>query len=267
MKRIRRGLMVLVLLQASLPCIAYEWHARGFATDERNIVMTPLIAAFRFHAEAAASWYIGQLNGSTVSRAKFERFSVPFVGSTFGAFEYTYLRDGVRKSRIYYAMSGREEPFTSLPPATVPMANLIAQDSTRIHAYLSPQDVTTLVPSEVEGDHAEGQHRRDAELKALRTIERDIRRGVVTRNGRLQAFISQPMCDSCEHLMHRFGALYDVDINVNYLEGDMSVAYRQFRLMMARYMDTILAHVRHPGGPGEPTPPTGGSQCAEIFAQ
>lgn len=266
MKKQARMLLMAALVSAATPCEAYEWHARGFSSDERNIVTAPLIDAFRFHAEAAAVWYLQQLNGDAVSRARFERFSVPFVGATFGAFEYTYLRDGVRQTRIYYAMSGRDEPFTAMPPATTPMSHFIAQDSTRIHAYLDPQDVTTLVATEIEGDHSEGQHRRDAELKALRTIERDIRRGTVTRNGRLQAYVSQPMCDSCEHLMHRFGALYDVDINVSYLEGDMSVAYRQFRLMMERYMDTLLARVRHPSidtATSASTPDVG--MCARIF--
>ncbi|HEY4092430.1 MAG TPA: deaminase domain-containing protein [Luteibacter sp.] len=249
------------------PSHAAEWHTRAFATDPKNLVMTPLLDAFRFHAEAASAWYLDELNGDLVSRTKFERFGRAVSSATYGAFEYTYMKDGVRHTRVYYAMSGPDNPFTALGPAGRPMADFIAQDSTRIHAYLRSSDRSSLVATEVEGDQPGGQHQRDAELKALRTIERDMQAGVVTSGGALHAFISQPMCDSCEHVMHQFSAQYNVDINVDYLEGELSEAYRRFRILANRFMDTVLVHIRHPEGPGHPTPPPSAGTCARIYAQ
>ncbi|MGA7439205.1 MAG: hypothetical protein WBW32_13875 [Luteibacter sp.] len=265
--KIRKGLYLAVTLLVSSPSSAYEWRARAFGTDPQNIVMTPLIDAFRFHAEPAAVWYLEELGGNLVSREKFERFSRSVAGATYGAFEYTYTREGVRRTRIYYAMSGPDSPFTALGPPSRPMADFIAQDGTRVHAYVGVTDQTRLVSTEIEGDHAQGQHRNDAELKAARTIERDIQRGIVTRGGTLQAYVSQPMCDSCEHVLHQMGALYDIDINVDYLEADMSEAYRRFRTMVGRFMDTVLVHIRHPDGPGNPTPPPAAAMCTQIFVQ
>jgi len=263
----RHTLIATLALLVAAPVHAVEWHTRAFATDPKNIVMAPLLDAFRFHAEAGSTWYLDQLHGDLVSRQKFERFARSMSSATYGAFEYTFTRNGVESTRVYYAMSGPDNPFTALGPPTRPMADYIAQDSTRIHAYISDSDRSSIVATEVEGDHDEGQHRRDAELKAVRTIERDMQAGTVTPGGRLQAYISQPMCDSCEHVMHRFSAQYDVDINVAYLEGDLSEAYRRFRGVANRFMDTVLVHIRHPGGPGHPTPAPSAGTCARIYAQ
>ncbi|KAF1008192.1 MAG: hypothetical protein GAK28_01171 [Luteibacter sp.] len=265
MKTRHVGMMLVGLLLAA-PASAESWRATGFAEDDRNIVTGALIDAFRFHAEAAATWYLNQLEGNLVSQKTFSQFSHAMVSATYGAFEYTYTKDGVRNTRIYYAMSGRDDPPTGLPSGHTPMANFIAQDSTRIHAYIGANDQSAIRWTEIETDAIPDQHRRDAELKAVRTIERDIRSGVVTRGGRLQAFVSQPMCDSCEHVMHEFERIYGADIQVNYLEGNLSPAYRRFRRLINGFMNTVLVLVQRPSRSNHPTPPSGGA-CGSIFVQ
>ncbi|UPG94939.1 hypothetical protein [Luteibacter aegosomatissinici] len=264
----KKVLIILAMagLTAVPPVEAYEWTVNAFESDPRNVVMAPLIEAFRFHAEPAAVWYLEQLDGDLVSRRRFDTFSYAMARATYAAFEYTYLRDGESVTRIYYAMSGPANPPTGLATSPSPLVNYMVEDATRIHAHLLADDSTRLVPTQLEDEPTESLHQRDAELKAARSIERDIQRGIITRGGTLHAFISQPMCDSCQHIMHQLGRYYDIDINVVHLEGNLSQAYRQFRLMLNRYMDTVLVRIQRPGHP-HPTPPPSAGMCARLFVR
>ncbi|MGF6493784.1 hypothetical protein ABIE56_001968 [Luteibacter sp. 621] len=265
--KIRIPLCLFASLLVTTCVDAYGWRAKAFPADPHNIVITPLIDAFRFHADPVSTWYLDQLDGSLVSRQRFLTFSTAVARATYAAFEYTYIKDGVSRTRIYYSMSGQDEPPTDLPRSGSPLSSYFVEDATRIHAYMAETDESLITWTQTEDDDTGYRHKRDAEFKAVRSIERDIRRGIVTRDGTLQAFVSQPMCDSCEHVMHQLGRLYGVNINVAYLEGNMSQAYRQFRLMLNRYMDTLLVRVNEPrrGGPTPPPPAT--TMCARIFSQ
>jgi hypothetical protein len=262
-----RLLFCAVLALCATPALGKEWRVQGFQTDPNDVVTTPLIDAFRFHAEPAAAWYLDQLNGALVSYDRFTTFHEALTRATYAAFEYTYQQDGRQRTRIYYAMSGQDNPPTGLPPASRSMASYMVEDHTRVHAYISDQDQSAIVSTQLEGENSSRIHARDAELKALRTIERDIRRRAVTSGGSIHAFISQPMCDSCEHALHRFAEIYDVDVNVNHLEADMSAAYFQFRGIMHGFTKTLLVRIRRPDGPGPTPPPPTAGMCARIFAQ
>jgi hypothetical protein len=269
--KIRFVPVFLVGLLASCSTAAYEWKAKAYTTDPQNLVTAPLIDAFRFHAEPIATWYLEKLNGSTVGHGRFRVFTRAVLGATFAAFEYTYVKDGVSHTRIYYAMSGRDEPPTDLPASSTPITSYFVEDSTRIRAYVNDSEESLIVSTQTEDDDTGFRHSRDAELKAARTIERDIRRGIVTRDGTLQAYISQPMCDSCVHVMHQLGRLYGVNIHVSYLEQNMSPAYQRFRRMLDGFMNTLpvrFNHAGHGGGPTPPPPPPAATaMCATIFAQ
>lgn len=58
---------------------------------------------------------------------------------------------------------------------------------------------------------------RDAELKALRHIELDIRQKTIPEGGRITAYVSQPPCDSCANAIRNFGQQYRVSGNVYHL--------------------------------------------------
>jgi hypothetical protein len=255
------------LALCAMPAVAKEWHVQGFQTDPNDVVTTPLIDAFRFHAEPAAAWYMDQLSGDIVPYDRFTIFHNALTRATYAAFEYTYRQDGRQRTRIYYAMSGQDNLPTGLPRATRSLASYIVEDSTRVHAYVSDQDNSAIVATQIEGENSSRIHARDAELKALRSIERDIKRRAVTSGGSIHAFISQPMCDSCEHALHRFAEIYDVDVNVVHLEADLSAAYFQFRGIMQGFTKTLLVRIRRPDGPGPTPPPPAAGTCSRIYAQ
>lgn len=257
----------LALLLASFSAAANEWRVQAFADDPNDVVMPALLDAFRFHAEPASAWYLDQLNGRYVPYDKFMVFHREISRATYAAFEYTYTQDGRRRTRIYYAMSGRNDPLTGLATPASHLASYIVEDSTRVHAYASTFDRSTLRATQLEDEQSSAQHARDAEFKALRSIERDIQQRVVTRGGSITAFISQPMCDSCEHVMHQFSEIYGVDISVNYLEGGMSQAYYRFRGAVQGFMNTLLVRARGNDKPGPTPPPPAAGMCARIFAE
>lgn len=268
-----RILLASSLLAIAMPGLAAEWRAQAFANDPNDVVMPAVLDAFRFHAEPASAWYLDQLKGELVPYNKFMVFHHEMVRATYAAFEYTYVQDGRSRTRIYYAMSGRNDPLTGLTNPAPHLSTYIVEDSTRVHAFASSNDRTTLMATQLEGESSSAVHARDAEFKALRTIERDIQQRVVSRGGSLTAFISQPMCDSCEHVMHQFSDIYGVDMSVNYLEGDMSAAYYRFRGVVQGFMNTLLVRVRGrdaagpaPGSAPGPTPPPPAAMCARIFA-
>lgn len=262
--------MTALLLVASTASAANEWRTQAFASDPNNVVMPAVLDAFRFYAEPASAWYLDQLNGESVTRNQFIVFERSMVRATYAAFEYTFVQDGRSRTRIYYSMSGPSDPPTGLTLPAPHLLSYIAEDSTRVHTYASRYDRSTLTATQLEGENSSAVRARDAELKALRTIERDIQQRVVTRGGSLTAFISQPVCDSCEHVMHRFSDIYGVDMSVNYLEGDMSAAYYHFRGVVKGFINTLLVRVRgldKPGPTPGPTPPPPAGMCARIFAQ
>ncbi|UPG90653.1 hypothetical protein L2Y96_02450 [Luteibacter aegosomaticola] len=272
----KRFLVSVVACLVTAPAIAHDWRVQSFGSDPNNVVMPAVLDAFRFYAEPASVWYLEQLNGALVPYNKFMIFHGELSRATYAAFEYTFMQNGRNRTRIYYAMSGPNDPRTGLAGAPPHLSSYVVEDATRVYSFASSADRTTLMATQLEDEPSSAIHARDAEFKALRTIERDIQRHTVTRGGTLHAFISQPMCDSCEHVMHRFSDIYGVDINVNHLEGNMSESYYRFRGVVQGFLNTLLVRVRGaarpaPGtgqGPGPgPTPPPPAGMCARIFAE
>jgi hypothetical protein len=272
---IRRFIFALAAIFMTSVAMANDtWKVKGLQTDPENTVIALLIRAFKFHMDPAATWYLEQIGPRRVSHDTFHDFRRSMTKATFGVFEYTYTRKGedgepVSYTRIYYAMSGPADPYTGFGLAARPLRDYIQSGPLGIHAYISPHDRSSIHSTEVQGDSTATQHQRDAELKAVRTIERDIQANIVPRGGRLQAFISQPMCNSCEHVMHEFERQYGVTINITHLEGNYSRAYESFRRQIEDYLDSVYLLV-YPSpnrlrGP-TPPPPSAGA-CAALSLQ
>lgn len=265
--------LVVAIAAACFTCIASagEVHDREIDVDEDNLVSFHIEASFRHHAAAAAVWFLDATHGSTVSSRQFRTFANRFESGTFAEFEYTYLDRETERTRVYYASSGTAEPFLGTRDVvpTHPYSTFLDVGSVVAHGEVLESNDTQIVATPVDGDYGGIGRANDAELKAVRTIEREIQANVVTaRRGRIVAYISQPMCTSCERAVREFAARYDVEVTVNHLSRD-GIAAREFKRKRAAFMGTVRASV--PGLPARsvgtsPPPGDGGgpSQCGAI---
>jgi len=161
--------------------------------------------------------------------------------------EYRFTRNGAPAIQVYHAMGGR--PLSSVakaifegstPPGSpetpeslsdletgdvatesVPLADEVAADladnrffgsfeGVNVRAPMLADDASALSAFVVGGDH----RAFDAEFKALRAIERDLRSGAIPRGGSIRGSVSQMTCASCERAMTRLSEAYGVDIRL-----------------------------------------------------
>jgi hypothetical protein len=88
------------------------------------------------------------------------------------------------------------------------------KDANRIRAPLLADEDSDLHPIDT-GDQLD--HARDAELKIFRKMEADIKSGFLPKGGRIEVFVSKPLCASCRNASSEFARDADADIVVHHL--------------------------------------------------
>ncbi|SDG08753.1 hypothetical protein [Dyella sp. 333MFSha] len=90
-------------------------------------------------------------------------------------------------------------------------------DSMNVRARVLPSSGSVLASYTAPG----AQGGLDAEFKAMRTIENDIRAGVIPRGGRIRGAIGGATCGSCEDAMRRLSDEYGVEVRVSHMFGSI----------------------------------------------
>lgn len=164
-------------------------------------------------------------------------------------FEYRFEINGVPEVRVYHAMGGRplgsvaksvfEGPTRPGTPDT-PTSPLGSDDEEALFSrqissadevavdladdrFYANFDEFNVRASVIAGDESalgsfvvDGKNRAfDAEFKALRAIEKDLRSGNLPRGGSIYGSVSEVTCTSCQYSMKRFADTYAVDLRVS----------------------------------------------------
>lgn len=256
-------LISIIALCVSASLSANEIRKKEFDRDDNRIVLPHVEASFAYHATAAATWYMDTLHGARVPYATFNEFARRMVSNAYASFEYTYTEEGRERTRVYYASSGLDEPHLGLRDwrNARPYEEFLPKSGIEVHAKAMHGEPSVFTPSPRSGEDTAGRnpHMNDAELKAVRTLSRDIDAGRVAPMGKLVGFITMPMCDSCEKIIKDFSDQYGVDVSVNYLKARGGRASSQFMRRRWAYFDTMKYDVvrrndihdrRPPGGAG-----------------
>lgn len=258
-KRLWPGL-VMLLTASALPAAAGEVKTYEWTYDYEDIVLWHLRQSFLHHAIPSVQWFLSSTRHMKNSRHAFREFGRQFFSSTFATFQYTYTLRGMEHTRTYYARSGGDPPrldvFGPTPP---PFSHYLQLQPTEVHATLLPSDRSAITWTALDDGRPSDARRNDAELKAVRSIERDLVNKRVPGGGEVIAFVSQPMCLSCEMAVRMFALQYDIDVHVNALSGDGGWASQRFMRKRVAFFTAALASSTKSGPrPGPPTPPPGG---------
>lgn len=236
---------------------AMQYTKEAWHQDEAEVITPFLVSSFLYFAVPTSAWYMDQLGGASVDREAFVRFAETMAGATYATFVYTYRRDGVEHSRIYFARSGSMAPRAGLPSMRGSIENFFpAFDGVEVRSTIVLGERSRIRFTPVESDDRPDARRNDAEYQAIRTIERDIISGAVASHGTVVAYVSRPPCTSCEQAMRTFAELYDISMHVNHLPGQGTSIHQKLRRGNWRYLDTLWAKVgsSRPGGNTTPAP-------------
>jgi hypothetical protein len=254
-----RLLLGLFLAVAGCPASAGEVKTYEWTYDYDDIVLWHLRLSFLHHAIPSVEWFLGATSHRRGNRQAFHEFARQFFSSTFAAFEYTYTVNGREHTRTYYARSGEDPPRLGVRgQAPAPYENYLQVQPTEVHAVLLPSDRSVITWTALADGRPSDARRNDAELKAVRSIERDLISKRVPLGGEVTAFVSQPMCLSCEMAVRMFALQYDIDVHINALSGDGAWASQRFMRKRVLFFTSAMGSLMTRGPtprPGPPTPP------------
>jgi hypothetical protein len=240
----------------------FEWDH-----DYNDFLNERLAESFEHHVEPAIQWYLASIAGVPVNRNSFREFSRQFLTATYAEFVYTYNLHGIEHSRTYFSSSGEVQPRLPGGNGLRSYLDFVPGSPTDVHSVLLSTNRSTISHIPLDDGRPENARRNDAELKAVRSIERDIQSGVVPRGGEVTAFVSQRMCDSCARAVQLFADLYDVSVHVNTPTNNDGWASFRFMRKRKNFIEAARASLptrfndRPPGPPsdGPPPPPSCGA--------
>ncbi|WP_132146106.1 hypothetical protein [Luteibacter rhizovicinus] len=259
--------------------IAGSLHKEEVSSTTSPMVVSALASSFDYYATALDRWLYEASNPviSSVVRGDVRPYEHVVLRGTIAQFEFTATRNGVIDTRVYNAMSGWDFDSHVAPNLVPPQSGVEAffrGDPVITRAVLVPDATIQVQP--VEGEPKPDSHQADAELKAVQTIERDIRadreRGVELSGGTIRAVVSQPMCTSCEAAVQALADRYDVDIFVIYLHHTNTAEIDVLRQARKEYMKSLWNELRlrriaaGTSTEDQNPPPTGEVGDDEVFA-
>jgi len=207
-----------------------------------------LMNGFRVYADAASRRFLTERSRSSdaATPASWGNLEQRLLDATFVTLVYTWQGpDGVAHSRTYYAVNSERRRTEDLHDP------LLATD---IDAWLDPW------PGEVVASRHNASESRipwatplfrsdaprdmqDAELKAVRSLERDLIDGVARGEGVATVFISRPACLACSQAMSNLANAYHISLVANEVVMSAPLARSQaadlFRAKRRAYLATV----------------------------
>ena len=207
-KQARAAAWTVLALALSQAALAGATVDISKVTDKNSLVPGELVNAMEYHVNGVS----GATKVNPSSSSKLKNLAAKWRGATVARFEYSY-KGG---TRVYNAMSGQDT------------ADLLYEANSAGHkAYpgFLRQSSVEKAATNVNVPNGKlsatiGQQATDAELKALKTFEKDILDGAVPRGGRMVGYISQAPCASCDNVIRQQLANqtdYVSDIKISYL--------------------------------------------------
>lgn len=243
-RRLVHGGLVACCLVASVSVDAVVVGTRVLDDDPDGNAVNALMNAFRFHADGLSARYIDQANQGIAPATvrTWRAFEQRMTSSTFVTLFYTYHgSDGIARSRTYYAMSGSRGTVDAGPES------LLTDD---LSGWLDPwpgevmataqDDAHTRVPWQLPAVRPEAPwDLQDAEMKAARTLEKDLTDRVVEKGGLATVFVSGPLCLACSQALNNFANAYELSLVANENPVSGSQTNRLFRARRAAYLATV----------------------------
>lgn len=221
-------------------------------TDDGNVAALLESSSERF--VDAMNNLIGERYTDDYGAIRWEDLDTAMGKARVARVEYRYVVDGQPMVRVYHAMGGEplgvmassifEGPtrpgtptspedgdgWSSAPESPDPVDDALAirrarqrvtidADDQRFfapfgegeaRAQVLPLDDSRMAPYMIDGRDTS----LDAEFKALRQIEQDIRAGVVPASGRVDGMLDGAVCPSCRGALERFSRAYGADIRL-----------------------------------------------------
>lgn len=195
------------------------------ASDDLVAAKEQLVSTFKYHLRGAQRY--AAAHGPRVSSDEaYANFRRSWARASVAHVEYRWTNSRGRPwNTVYHGMSG---PVASsalprdgaLVPAAYDMpdwAQYYTDHNPDVFARI-PDGERSVLEQALEGDASAGVGRGyDAEIRAMRTLERDILAGNVPRGGRVVAWVSSPPCQTCRATIRLFADTYGIDVQVYHL--------------------------------------------------
>jgi hypothetical protein len=177
---------------------------------------------------------------ATVTKYALERLRKDGVSSTLARMEYTWEADGTARTAgriVVHSRSGQPIETvlgsTRAGPSSGQSSSSFAWTDEQMAREVSEAGLYPNVPGHIRATsyrvpdsvlaatdrpgEAAGTAAGDAELKALQSLEAQIKAGTIPRGGTLTGTVSKDICVSCETNIERFSDAYGVNGKIYYL--------------------------------------------------
>ncbi|HVI54716.1 MAG TPA: hypothetical protein VM621_06655 [Luteibacter sp.] len=244
LRRLVRGGLMACGAVASLSVGAVVVGSRVLDDDPNGTAVNALMNGFRFYADGLSARYIDQANQGIrpATEQNWQAFEQRMTDSTFVTLFYTYRgADGVSRSRTYYAMSGSRGSVDSGPESllTSDLPDWLEPWPGEVMATIQ-DDGNTRVPWHMPAPRPEATwDLQDAEIKAVRTLEKDLNDHVVDKGGFATVFVSRPICLACSQALSNFANAYELSLVANENLATGSQTNHLFRARRAAYLTTV----------------------------
>lgn len=222
---LRTGLLAAALL---VPLLSHAGSVKYIELTSPEGLMTAketLVSTFKFHLRGAQR-YAAKHGPVVTTEEAYAGFRSEWAKVTAAQVKYRWI-DSARQPRVtlYHGLSGRVAAASLPREAAAELPNFDMPDWAQYYADVNPNVFARIPDGErsileesMAGDSTARIGRGyDAEMRALRTIERDILAGNVPRGGVIAAWISQPACQACRKAFKLFADAYHVNIHVYHL--------------------------------------------------
>lgn len=228
---------LLLLAMAGTAAVASAQQVEYIPVDDADsAVVAELSDTFTRYAYSVDRWLKVESprEPHLTQRNVFSSFESGFKRATVARLEYTFPVEGGTATRVYHAMSGVEpdEAFARLlstkdgvsPKPLSPVADQFRNTRWDVRANGVGESESELHAAET----ADGlDHSADAELKAFRALERDLKEGKVAAGGQLRVRVSKIPCESCRKVFAKFADHFGMSAEIAYTE-EGSEAYGAF---------------------------------------
>ncbi|WP_036140408.1 hypothetical protein [Luteibacter sp. 9135] len=200
-----------------------------------------LIESFKFNLRGAQRYAATQTRLTT--QADFDPFAAQWSRANVAQLKYQWRNaTGQSRTTLYHALSGKAPPAAMGVGEAQGDAAYVMPDWQRYYRERNPSVYAHVVENEpsvldaiedfrLPGETAGVGHRFDAEMRGLRTLERDIVQNQLTPGGRVSMWTSSPPCPVCRRAMQIVADAYDLDIHVFHLPAPAQDSPQVFRLL------------------------------------
>lgn len=211
------------------------------ASDDAYDTGQRLIESFKYNLRGAQRYAATQTPLTTPE--DFDPFAAQWSRANVAQLKYQWRNaTGQPRTTLYHALSGKAPPAAMGIGETQGDAAYLMPDWHRYYRERNPSVYAHVIENEssvldaIEDFRLPGEtigvgHRYDAEMRGLRTLERDIVQQHLTSGGRVTLWTSSPPCQVCRRAMQIMADAYDLDVRVFHFPAPTRDTPQVFRLL------------------------------------